>query len=83
MDNTTIITLIIFLTLGISCLMNRESIARYLGKNSMLPFRLIWGERSWITREEQRSEKFAKIMLPVFAILCFAAVIFMIAAVIR
>lgn len=81
-DNTTIITIVILLVLGFSLLLNRQGIARHLGKNSMLPFRAIFGERPWVMREEQRAERFAKVVLPFIATLCFLMALLVFAAII-
>jgi len=81
-DNTTIITLVFIFALGVSLLVYREQIARYLGRNSLLPFRLILGERAWIAREERRAEKFAKVVLPFAALFCFISIALIIGAIV-
>ena len=81
-DNTTIIAGIIFLVLGISLAVYKKSIAHHLGVNSMFPFRVIFGEKPWIVREERRAERFANVALPLISVGCFIIIALLIASLI-
>jgi hypothetical protein len=80
-DQTTIITLIIFFVIGIFSFKHNKQIADSIAHNYTTPFKWIFGEKSWVVHEQEFAAKWMSKILYVAGVLCFLIIALVVGAI--
>lgn len=81
-DNTTLITLFMFLVAGISCFTHSKEIADHISGNYMTPLRWLLGEKPWIARQQEVIARRMRVMVKVAGLLCFGIITLVVVAIV-